>query len=925
MENQTEETSHLDKTVIESIEKDKQVLPGESVMVTETLKTKKVIRVKLDRDGSPKPVEEKIIEPPQQIERIVAVHLPQEEEQKEKPDTTKVSKESCLDFFKSIITREKEEAKNEEEIPKPKSEAVLQSSELINDFPAPEIFLKQSQIVSELKHAKRQEEEVPPKQELLATPPDTISRVQESYREETSSFSKSETIEKKTQSVYKDSEKTLNVILPPQEEFNLKPEPPPEMGFAPKVEKTKVYEDVSQKVKKLEEFHKAGSPIDPPSGGVRLLPIIHPKPTEPPAKQEIKIEKERVIETLPPLSWLTDEPFSKEDKEVFQSTQSICKEEKKTEKWISPAHPEPLPTFAPTQSTLHVQRDFRPTSPRPSAEGVAMEKLWTSKKAYEDYQPSTEFLDTPKPSGIYRPSSSLEPMRAASPRPSAEGVAMEKLWASSRTVETLRPASSLGFTNRCTSPRPSQEGIAMDKIWAHKHKESSLNTSWPPPKPKEEEPVVFMNSQTEPRVWPPEHTSYENETTLKRSEMKSHETTTKHFREINYPKGPEVKTFHPSTPVTHYVAESRLIRQTQSMDRQLKYTSESSSTMQQRYWYEDTFSKVQKPEPVHGLQAPNLVKKFTDSGASAFHSTQQMKIESGPPPEFGHAPPPQTAPSYMKPIETGTYKAPFRESPSTVRIIPQPTKIMPVKREMKRSNSLELRSFERFPDLEPFPFKPDPPRPKPAKCPPPPTPTKFVKCHFAESDYESDYDSRISVKWRPYESDSEDCRYRKVKPPSTNYQSRRPQSTGPEPLPPSKFENPPELIGPSRPIVDTVSSKMFSSTKKEFHRSLSDSKETKKKFIKVKTISPPKMKPGSPPEFVQCSKFKPEPPKAKPMKLTKPPDSGYMADTDEPFAFKQKSECSTVRELFTKQMTSESYSTHSQMVKSVRKRQNVFV
>lgn len=915
-----DDATKLDKTVIESVEQEKHVTPGQqSMSMTETTKTQKIIRVKMEKEVSPGllALEDKTHKSEPKIEKIVTVCLPNEESTDE-IDRTSITKQSSLDFFKSKIRESREEEKQKEaESGKVKVIPVELSNQSFEGVPTTDTFKRQSALMSELKTSQQPIEKV-------QTNFDTMSRAQESYsmvREEKSSFSsKSEIIEKKIEPIFKKPQSDLKVTIPTStelREFNLCPEPAPEMGFVPKTEKFKTYEDVSQKVKKLEEFHKIGSPVDAPSGGVRLLPLYTPKPEpKPKLKEEMKevkkIQQERVIETLPALSWLTDDTYSQEDREVFQSTQAMEKENKIHQKWIPPQYSEPTHSYSSTQSTLSVQKDLRPSSPRPSAEAVSMEKLWAGKKSYTDYQPLKEYTDTLKPSGIYRPSSSLEPMRPTSPRPSAEGIAMEKLWTPHKAPDTSRPASTLDFTNQCGSPKPSHDGVAMDKIWAHRHKESHLNSNWPPPQSKEEKPASWSSTQpieSKPVLWSSPQstkswaptTSHETMTSHQSSSSKSEEITTKQFRVIDYPKPPEIKPLPPNVPVTHYIAESRLIRQTQSMDRQFKYMSESSSSTstQERYWQEDIISKPM-PKISTDLKAPSLVKQYSDYSSSAFRSVQPE-----PPPEIGFAPLQSSSKmSYGKTFERDTkkdlYTAPAKPIP--VRVAPKP-----IKPKMKRSNSLESKPFERFPDLEPFPFKPDPPKPKPAKCPPPPTPTKFVICPFTGGGYESDYDSRISVKWRPYESDNEDMGYRKVNPPSTSLQPKRPQSTGPEPLPPSRFENPPQFSGPPRPVIEAPVKAPVQS-KKESFRSFTD---TKKKTTKaVKTISPPKIKPGSPPQFVQAPKPKVE------SKTFKPPESGYMADTDEPFALRSKVEKSMA---VSKRTMFEDYSTHSSMV-NIRKR-----
>lgn len=83
------------------------------------------------------------------------------------------------------------------------------------------------------------------------------------------------------------------------------------------------------------------------------------------------------------------------------------------------------------------------------------------------------------------------------------------------------------------------------------------------------------------------------------------------------------------------------------------------------------------------------------------------------------------------------------------------------------------------------------------KLPPPPSPSKFVKGEIKESDYESDYDGKIPVIWKPYDSDSEPC-FRSIRPVLTPTQKKEPQYVQ-SPAPPSDFDVPPSFDGPPRP------------------------------------------------------------------------------------------------------------------------------
>ncbi|XP_042876868.1 titin-like isoform X4 [Penaeus japonicus] len=115
----------------------------------------------------------------------------------------------------------------------------------------------------------------------------------------------------------------------------------------------------------------------------------------------------------------------------------------------------------------------------------------------------------------------------------------------------------------------------------------------------------------------------------------------------------------------------------------------------------------------------------------------------------------------------------------------------------------ELGKGKQLPKLEPFPYEPEPHRPKRERGPPPPQPKKFLKGEFKGSDYESDYDSRpIAPKWLPPDSEGEEPMYRRVAPPAGDPGKRRSESSGRDPSPPSKFDQPPQFEGPPRPVVE---------------------------------------------------------------------------------------------------------------------------
>lgn len=128
--------------------------------------------------------------------------------------------------------------------------------------------------------------------------------------------------------------------------FNLKPEPPPEMSFMPKVQVAAAAplqpEKIIEKVKKLEEIHSASE--RPLSGTVYPQNYHH---------KEEKFERKEFTEIKSTSSFPTQKPVL------------------------------PQPSYLPPQNNINQllpdSKIGRSPSPKPSAEGVNMEKLWTIK------------------------------------------------------------------------------------------------------------------------------------------------------------------------------------------------------------------------------------------------------------------------------------------------------------------------------------------------------------------------------------------------------------------------------------------------------------------------------------------------------------------------------------------------------------------
>lgn len=138
-------------------------------------------------------------------------------------------------------------------------------------------------------------------------------------------------------------------------EMNLLPGPPPEMGFAPKPQKPKP-EQLSDRIRKLEESHKEIADI--PSGGVRMLPPAIVSPVfQKPAGQTSNGHREPE----------TEHRTYVESNQLDSTTtlhESMHSQYKHENGFAAPSVP----------------ADKRAPSPRPSAHGVAMDRMWTSTK-----------------------------------------------------------------------------------------------------------------------------------------------------------------------------------------------------------------------------------------------------------------------------------------------------------------------------------------------------------------------------------------------------------------------------------------------------------------------------------------------------------------------------------------------------------------
>lgn len=450
-------------------------------------------------------------------------------------------------------------------------------------------------------------------------------------------------------------------------------------------------------------------------------------------------------------------------------------------------------------------------------------------------------------------------------------------WSSSSDVETKSHMSTDLSEYRChsaasshqeilrsTSPKPSVDALAMEKSWAKKG--ADLNRkSWPPQikpvqkygwnVPDDEYKSSSKEFQQKIEETPQgiKKISTESSTNVERHSWCTQEKFAEKIMEVPSPKLDPIMYNAETIKVDHTVNAVQ--------DKALfeKYITECNTAKAETARKFEDFSSKRWTKDKE-LKAPGLVKKVEPATKSLATSQHLMKtvdsiiFEPGSPPEIGYIPPyaaKEKTVEHIPKVEKRIEEPPILP-PKDVRVTPPP---VPIKKPLKFS----------------------------------PVPSKFIKGSFShESDYESDFDSRPKAKWRPYESDSEEPHYRKVKAPVPK--QPRPRSTEPEPLPPSKFETPAQFTGPSKSLITAESSEK-AARKMTFKRHEREFKQQQQQQ------SPISLKPGTPPIYVQPSTKssmpkspsikKPESPKFKTKVFQQ--ESGYMADTDEPFQQKASS------------------------------------
>ncbi|XP_076170517.1 uncharacterized protein LOC143148247 isoform X3 [Ptiloglossa arizonensis] len=655
--------------------------------------------------------------------------------------------------------------------------------------------------------------------------------------------------------------------------FNLVPEPPPEIGYMPKPEEVKKKRpEVSIKAKQLQEsFEKTLSPIDAPIGGIKIFPSPSPKITEPPKFTETS--KFASTFSMPP------PPFQLEKKEIVE---------------------EPC-----VKKDVHEKKDhppsFRPTSPS---------RPWSSSSDVETRSHiSTDLSEYRCHSAA---SSHQEILRSSSPRPSADALAMEKSWAKKCADSTRK------------SWPPQEETVPK-----FKHEWQT------PPEEYKTSSKEFKREVEELPEGGIKKTSSESSSTLERRSWSTKQETTEKIAK----RAPSPPRTQPIIYNAETIKVDHTVNKIEEKSMYEKYSSEYDTKKSEVSEKIEQFNSKSRWSGVDDLKAPSLVRSVETPKkpvvqlyrtAEPTPPTDRIVLEPGPPPEIGYIPAPVCREKKIETMEKHTEVSLEKHQPTKIppggiksaTIPPSPKKeeppALPPKDVRMTPPPLPAKQYAPPEPLEPFPFKPSP-TPSVTKAPklaPPPTPTKFVKGSFSlESDYESDMDSYVKSKWRPYTSDNEEPRYRKVQPPVPK-QPTRPKSTEPEPLPPSKFEVPPESVGLPRPTIMKEHQEKICKKTTTVKRLEKEVKQQQQQKYQPVQPAPVELKPGSPPIYVQPA-TKSSAPRSPPIKKPESPkfkvkmfqqESGYMADTDEPL--QQKTSVSSTQKSFGKHESSSSSTSH---------------
>lgn len=219
-------------------------------------------------------------------------------------------------------------------------------------------------------------------------------------------------------------------------ELNLLPGTPPEMGFMPKWQEPH-REPLAEKVKRLEESNKMFA--DAPSGGVRTLP---PQPKVQIQQQTTKTTSD-VRQTLPnkeQLPQLNQEQLYTPMSSILSSQATASQDiytstVPNSQQTSQPFQPQPIQMTQTFQDELYtLMAPIISKSPVVAQEPTAPQPNFPLQE-YQEH-PYIGLSPIMRPQANITDTNSVQNgIRAPSPRPSAEGIIMEKLWASPKPHE----------------------------------------------------------------------------------------------------------------------------------------------------------------------------------------------------------------------------------------------------------------------------------------------------------------------------------------------------------------------------------------------------------------------------------------------------------------------------------------------------------
>lgn len=261
---------------------------------------------------------------------------------------------------------------------------------------------------------------------------------------------------------------------------------------------------------------------------------------------------------------------------------------------------------------------------------------------------------------------------------------------------------------RCASPRPSADGVAMDKLWSVPKStpvsERHFDTSNYHTSKNEfaEEKSSFTKTFTTVLGEPDGEPKDQQEPPASSERQSSTKQTAKMFEE-------KIKEMENSPRHDYDLKAPGMVQQIIPRPQLDRPKSVQECVLPDIY--------LEPGSPPEMCYAPRVERKTVERNQSLVETIEQVVQQEGPskilPGSVRMVPPP---PKKEKPNQEVFPSKPFT-TPAVANDVSFP---------IAQPKPLEL---------EDFPFTPEPERPKPEKLPPPPTPSKFVRVTFADSDY----------------------------------------------------------------------------------------------------------------------------------------------------------------------------------------------